>query len=198
MSDLRPGSGAGQTGHSRVTEEIEHLWTLQLLDALVEPIPVGRLLREEGEVSKGREPTGKPHISPGQREGFNRPSGKAPATGFVFVVRIENSVRSLESRRIARPPPALGFWSDNRVGAVSFKLASVATVQQGIVWPGTGQQGFRLWRENGRHGAGHRPLVCLASSHRRSGQPGLREVSGLVPGERLGDQPPRCMSEGEA
>ena len=59
MGDSCPGPGRGQSGAAGVSEEVENLdlglgtGGLALADELREPVPVGRLLREEAGVFKG-------------------------------------------------------------------------------------------------------------------------------------------------
>ena len=151
MGYLGSGRGAGEAGDARVAKQVQDARLAQGPDPPVEPLPVGGLLGEEGEVAEGREPAGEAHVAPGQGEGVDRIAGKTPAAALVLVGRIEHGVGGVKGGRIARGPEALGFRPDHGEAAIAFQLAAVAAVQKGVIGPGAGDQGFRRRVQTRRH-----------------------------------------------
>ena len=149
MGDLGPRCGAGQAGDAGVAEQVQDPGAApglrQVADPRVQPLPVGGLLGEEGQVSERGEPAGEPHVAPGQRKGVDRLAREPPASGLVLVVGIEHGVGAVEGLRIARRPQALRLGPDDGVATIALQLPAIAAVQQGIVGPGAWSAGFRAW-----------------------------------------------------
>ena len=91
MGDTGTGCRADQAGHSGIAKQIEdsgrisaqsHVTTHSLID----PGPVGGLLREEGQVPKGCQARLKPRLVPGQRPGFwGRAARKSPPASILLI-----------------------------------------------------------------------------------------------------------------
>ncbi|MNS58409.1 hypothetical protein D3C72_913300 [compost metagenome] len=153
VGHVRASGGGGQAGHAGVAEQVQDLGLAQRADAGVHPLPVGRLLGEEGQVAERGEAAGEAHVAPFQREGVDGAvSVKAPAAGVLFfLLRIEDGGGALEGRRIARRPEALRLGPDDGVAAIALQLATMTAVQQRIVGPASRDEGFGRGRENGSH-----------------------------------------------
>ncbi|MNX79885.1 hypothetical protein D3C86_1115300 [compost metagenome] len=155
MGDVRARRRSSQAGHAGIAEQVQDLGLVQGADTGVQPFPVGRLFREEGQVPKRGEAPHEAHVAPLQREGVDRPMlVEAPATGILFLLlRVEHGVGALKGVFIVRFPEALRFGPDHGVAAVALQLASIAAVQQGVVGPASRDEGFGSGRENRSHPA---------------------------------------------
>ena len=158
MGDLGPGGGAGQAGDAGIAEQVEDprarpvpAFLDQGANAPVQPVPVGRLFGEEGQVAERGETAGEADVAPGEGEILDRATGEAPAAVVILVLRIEHGIGAGEGLGVARRPETLRFWPDHGEAAITLQLAPVAAVQQGVVGPAPRDEGFGRGGKNRRH-----------------------------------------------